>query len=160
MTDATQLESPIIEIVGGEPIEFPRLTMDDIVKWVEVIRGERRSEAKKRHDEEGLSPFERQRLMQIVEDQEIPLYAVQARAGTPKGIVKALMLSLGKTIPVAASVDDRKKAVAHNLEILKQIHFTRQFELTMLVMSPPEPPKKSSGNENPPAESESDETGI
>lgn len=127
-----QLQLPILEPVGTETISFPRLDLDDLIPWANEVRALRRAEADQRYKADtSLSPYDRHRLMQEVLDGGIELGILLRRAYEPAGIRKVLMMSLKKS-----GKDD-----AAALAILKRIHYQRQANLAIDVVSPPAPAK-------------------
>jgi hypothetical protein len=136
-----QLDLQIPEKVGDDLIEFPRLDLDDLMRWANSAKSARLAEAEKRLRADGdVTPFERQRHLQIVADDGLQLGLLMARSFEPAGIRTVLVTSLKKA----------KKSDAEALAILKRIHFRRQQQLAQEVLSPPAPPKaekKGGGSE-------------
>lgn len=125
---ASQLDLPIIETVNGQPVEFHRLAMTDIAAWANEIHSKRITDAKKRHAmNKALSEYDRESLIQRIADEDVQLNEVLRKSFAPAGISKALVMSLKKT-----GKDDGQA-----LEIVKAIHFRRQFEIAQEVISPP-----------------------
>lgn len=140
MSTENELQLPVID---GE-VSFPRLEMAEILQWANELKARRRIEAEQRMKADNtLSSFERQRLLQLVDDREIELDHVLIRSYTPTGILYVLNRSLAKA----------KKTPAEAKDILARIHFKRQAEIAQQVMSAPEPvaaQTNGDGTANPP----------
>jgi hypothetical protein len=129
---ADQLDLPIPVTVGDDVVEFPRLDLDDLMRWANSAKQTRIVEATQRVNADGnLSPFERQRLIQIVADDGLQLGLLMAKSFEPAGIRKVLVMSLAK------AGKDNGAALA----VLKRIHFKRQQQVAQEVLSPPKPPE-------------------
>lgn len=130
-TVENQLQLPVIEHVNGDTYTFPRLELDDLINWANEVRTLRRAEAEQRYRADNtLSPFDRHRLLQEVLDRGVELGILLSRAYEPAGIRKVLVMSLKKG----------GKADAEALAMLSKIHYQRQANLAIDVISPPAPP--------------------
>jgi hypothetical protein len=145
MSAENALQLPIVELVDGEEVKFPRLDMNDLIEWAGQLRNRRRIEAETRMKaNQSLSPLDRERLIQEIVDQDVELATLMVRSYTPEGIRKVMVASLKK-----GGVADQQA-----LETLKRIHFKRQAELTRAILSPPAPEVLKGDDPSPLTESD------
>lgn len=131
MSTENATQQPVI--VAGT--SFPRLEMADLIAWASEVKTGRRVAVENRvKADASLSPFEKQRLIQIADEAEIELGQLLIRSFTPVGIQKVLVTSLGKTGKPAAEIKS----------ILAGIHFREQAALAERIMSAPDPIKEES----------------
>lgn len=130
MSRADDLGLPIIEEVNGEPVEFHRLTIDDIERWANDIAARRKADGRKRiAANKSLSPVQQAQMLQWLENEDIEYADVVKRSYTPVGIRRVLITSLTK------SGRDDDAAV----KIVTAIHHERSATLAREIMSPPRP---------------------
>lgn len=131
-----QLDLPVYEPVGDEKVEFPRLDLDDLIRWASEVKQVRIREAQKRLaakvQKGDLSAADQDRREQELVDDDIQIGWLMNKAYTPEGIRKVLELSLRKT----GRKDEER------LAIVRKIHFVRQSAMARELMSPPPPPEK------------------
>jgi hypothetical protein len=132
MTNEQGFGLPHIERVGDEDIEFPRLDVDDLLRWANEVKQKRRvdEEARVRADA-GLrnNPELQQKLIAAVAQRDVEFAELWQRTFTPGGARKAVIESLKK----GGKTDGQ--AVA----IVKRIHWAKLSALAQEILSPPAP---------------------
>jgi hypothetical protein len=134
--------APYVEIIDGQEVTFPLMTMEDWAQCCNVLKANRRQELEKKLvANAALTAAEREQLLLQVERELVPLsYACAYRTEVPQGIRSTLLKSL--------LVSGKNEADAKVL--IAKIPPVRQQHIAKMIADPPiaDPNKKPIAEKN------------
>jgi hypothetical protein len=88
-------DAPVTEVIGGEPVSFPRPTIDELAAWADQIHAARKATAQRLMPKD-VTPVERYQILSAVEHDAPGLDAVAGQLYGVKGARKLFRDSLAK----------------------------------------------------------------
>lgn len=89
------LDAPVVEIVAGQEITLPVLTVDDLLLWAAQLKAQRKAADAKRLAPNS-DPFTRFRAEKYSDENEPAIDELASLSRSPAGAKKVLLLSLAK----------------------------------------------------------------